>query len=152
MRHLFCLLTLAFAAALVGCGVPRSNVSGTVSYKGKPLTAGTIILMASDNKTHPVDIGPAGKYQAAGVARGKVRVAVIVEGQRIAPRPDPVKGRDPVGGKEAKADDAKGMARLKEAVSNLAPSPIPAHYADAGKSGLEFDLKDPEQDYSPDLK
>jgi hypothetical protein len=152
MRHLLCLLTLALAVALVGCGAPRSNVSGTVSYKGKALTAGTIILLAPDNKTHPADIGPDGKYQVAGVARGKVKVAVIVEGPRLPPRPDPVKSKDPVGGKEAKADDAKGMARLKEAVSSLPGSPIPAHYSDAARSGLEFELKDPEQTFSPDLK
>lgn len=152
MRHLLCLLSLALTLTLIGCGPARSNVSGTVRYKGKPLTSGTIIFLASDNKNHQADIGPDGKYKMTGVARGKVKVAVIVEPPRIAPRPDPVKTADPVGGKEAKADDAKGMARLKEAVSNLPPSPIPAHYGDAGKSGLEFDLQQPEQEYSPDLK
>lgn len=152
MRQLFGLMCLAGAVAILGCGPPRSNVSGTVSYKGKALTAGTIILLASDNKSHQADIGSDGKYQARGVARGKVKVAVIVEGPRVPPRPDPVKSKDPVGGKEAKADDAKGMARLKEAVTSLPGSPIPAHYADADKSGLEFELTDPEQTYSPDLK
>src|SRR5262245_13981334 len=111
MRRTVSFALLGLAVGVVGCGPPRSSVYGTVRYKGKALNAGTIILLAKDNQTHQGDIGPDGSYQVAGVARGAVRVSIVVEPPRPMPRPDPVKGADPVGGKEARSDDEGKLAR-----------------------------------------
>ena len=151
MRKILFLLILSAAVVATGCGPARSRVHGTVRYKGKPLTAGMITFLSPDNQNYRADIGPDGTYDITGVARGKVRVSITVEANRPMPRPDPVKGSDPVGGKEAKSDDEGKMARQ----TTMRPSAnllIPAMYADPSKSGLEFELKEADQEYSPDLK
>ena len=142
------LLALALVFVALGCGAPLSEIHGTVRHQGKPLASGTIILVASDNKTHPADIGKDGTYRVSGVARGPVRVSVIVEGARPKPRPDPKPG-DELGNKEARAEDDSKMGR--KPVAPLAPSPIAPKYSEAKSSGLRFTATDAVQEYSPDL-
>src|SRR2546430_2386810 len=78
----------------LGCGErPRSRVSGTVTYQGKPLAGAVVTFFGSDNQTYTADTKPDGAYEVAGVPRGPVRVAVQVPPARPKPRPDPVPGK-----------------------------------------------------------
>jgi hypothetical protein len=80
-------------------------------------------------------------------------VAVQVPPPRPKPRPDPdlQKDHDAFARGQAQADDAAKEARLPQA-----PPPagvrIPEHYGEPGRSGLSFDLRAPQQDYSIDLE
>ncbi|MFO0845949.1 MAG: hypothetical protein U0797_26805 [Gemmataceae bacterium] len=151
MRQFFGLLSLAGAVAVLGCGPARSNVSGTVSYKGKALTAGTIILLAPDNRSHQADIGPDGKYQVAGVARGKVKVAVIVGGPAAAAaaRPGQVEGpRRRQGGQGRRRRDGLAEGGGDEPARQPDPGPLRRRR----QVGAGVRMKDPEQTYPPDLK
>jgi hypothetical protein len=151
MRRIVLVALVVSVIAAAGCGPARSRVHGTVRYKGKPLNAGMITFLAPDNQNYRADIGPDGTYEVAGVARGKVRVSVLVEQPRPMPRPDPVKGADSFAGKEAKGDDEAKLSRQPTMRPSSAVQ-IPAMYGDPNSSGLSFDLKEPSQEFSPDLK
>lgn len=149
MRSILLLAALA-AACATGCTEQRSDIHGTVKHKGKPLKAGTIIIVAPDNQTHRAYLGPDGSYRITGVARGPVQVAVIVEGPRVPPRPEPKPGADPDAVAKAIAEDEARRANMKGAAP--AGPPIPPKYADAATSGLGFELKEADQEFSPDLQ
>lgn len=148
------LFAAAVAAAVVfpGCGgdVPRGRVHGTLKFQGKPLTGATVVFLASDNKTHVVDVKADGSYEVSGVARGPVKVSV----QPAAPR-SAVKGEfdRPLSSQAKGVDDEKAG---KEPVAPPAPKAgapaVGAQYADADKSGLTFELKEADQEWSVDLK
>jgi hypothetical protein len=64
------LLTLA-----VGCAA-KGDVSGKVSYQGKPLVFGTVQFEASDKTIKQANIKEDGTYSIAGVPVGEAKVAV----------------------------------------------------------------------------
>lgn len=152
MRALILAVGTAAAVVLAGCGGdgPRGTVHGTVKFQGKPLTGATVIFLASDNKTHVLNLSPDGAYTVTGVAYGPVKVSVQSEKERYA-----VKGQF-----DGPSSEAKGVKDEKAGVkSSSAPEPkakagpaIPAQYADASTSGLSFELKQADQEWSVDLK
>src|SRR5215467_3007456 len=69
-------VTMAFLTlAAVGCA-GRGDVSGKVSYKGKPLVFGTVQLEASDKTIKQANIEKDGSYSIPGVPVGEAKVAV----------------------------------------------------------------------------
>jgi hypothetical protein len=71
----------SFLAALLvgvgGCGTPRCDVSGKVTYQGKAVVCGTITFVGSDGMPIVVPIQSDGAYQAKQVPVGPVQVAVL---------------------------------------------------------------------------
>jgi hypothetical protein len=67
---------LLAALATAGCGKGRGQVSGTVSYLGRPLPDGTVLLLASDGQAYDAPIGPDGRFTITGVPPGEAKVAV----------------------------------------------------------------------------
>ena len=63
------------ASAAVGCA-GRGNVSGKVSYQGKPLVWGTVQFEGSDGVVKHGNIQPDGTYTVEGVATGPAKLAV----------------------------------------------------------------------------
>lgn len=152
MRAVILAAATAAAVVLAGCGgdVPRGTVHGTVTVQGKPPVGATVIFLGSDNKTHVADLKPDGSYSVSGVALGPVKVSVQQETARVA-----VKGQfDPPSSEAKGVKDEKAGTRSPSALEPKAKGgpPIPAHYADADKSGLTFELKGPDQEWSADLK
>lgn len=152
----FVLLAAAMAAAVVlsGCGgdVPRGRVHGTIKVNGKPLTGATVIFLATDNKTHVVDLRPDGTYEVSGVALGPVKVSVQQTAARSA-----VKGEFdpplPTSAAKGVADEKAGKSPTQAEAKGKAAGPrLSAHYADSEKSGLSFELKQTDQEWSVDLK
>lgn len=144
-------LLIGVLGLAVGCSgdVPRSTVTGTITYRGKPLRDAAVVFMASDNQTHALIIGTDGKYKVDGVARGKVRVVVQPEPESAASS-RPEKAPTP---RKGGADDAKDAARV---VAPPAPAlksgpPLNPKYAAPETSGLSFDLKEPTQQYDLDI-
>lgn len=60
---------LCWLVAVVGCGsgeIPRYHISGTVTYKGKPLSKGTITFVPTEQSVQPGFANIiAGKYDTA---------------------------------------------------------------------------------------
>lgn len=68
MRMLRCSLPLALAVAVLGCRdgkirLPTAPVSGSVTYKGKPLSTGRIIFFHSSGQMAGADIGADGAFK-----------------------------------------------------------------------------------------
>jgi hypothetical protein len=114
------------ALALCGCG-GRGEVSGTVRFNGKPLSAGRVTLV-SVNQPGVVaysSILADGSYKVAGCPAGPVKVAV----QTVVPRTS------------AGATGNKAAAGPK----------VPVRYADPSTSGLEYTVHRGQQPYDIDL-
>ena len=68
---------LVLAAAAGGCGKSTATLSGTVTYRGRPVTSGEVVFLAADGRTVAhAPIGPDGYYTVQGVPPGQARVAV----------------------------------------------------------------------------
>jgi hypothetical protein len=150
MRHIF-FAAMGFAViALTGCGdMPRSSIHGTVTFRGKPLSRATVIFLAKDNKTHVAKLKPDGTFAVSGVAQGLVKVSIQQDQPEVASKAPPGAASQKTG-----VSDEKASAR---------PTPPPSHvkgtiprlpelYADPEKSGLSFELTEPDQEWSIDLK
>ena len=152
MRFWMVLAVVFATLALCGCGsgnIPRSRVHGVVKYQGKPLADSTIIFIASDNKTHLSQLKADGSYDMVGVAQGPVKVSIQ---QTAQPEPDSSEQNSQAGmGKGDIGEKKDRIRRSKPSVTNSA-IPLPALYTDPEKSGLTFDLKEPDQEWSIDLK
>ena len=149
-------LFAAVALAGAGCGdYPRSRVHGKITFNGQPLTGGTVAFLGRDNMTYLADLGPDGTYAVDRVPRGEVRVTVQKPPPRPAPRPNPPAGW---AGDKAGADPTDDKAKASRLEAVAAPPPkssgpaLPAKYADPGQSGLVFELTEPDQEWSADLK
>jgi hypothetical protein len=149
-----CVLLIA-----AGCSAPKSHVFGTVKYHGKPVAGATIVLMSPDNSTSQGRIRADGSYEIQSVSRGQIQVAI----QADRPRPFAAARSNNRGEAiQAHGKSAKGKQDPEEeAKMALFGSPraidhglagFPAAYGDPNKSGLAFELKDPDQEYSVDLK
>ncbi|MBO0699966.1 MAG: hypothetical protein J2P46_16330, partial [Zavarzinella sp.] len=63
---------IAFVAVLAaGCG-STTTVSGTVTYKGAPLSGGSVTLVSGDGVAHSGAIQPNGTYTIPDVPTGPV--------------------------------------------------------------------------------
>jgi hypothetical protein len=140
------------AVSLCGCGdVPRGRIHGKVLYQGKPLTGATVVFMASDNRTHPVRLKADGTFEVAGVALGPVKVSFQQDLPSVAAKSQ----YDVPLSSEAKGVTDEKASRTRSATANVKGPPglqLPAQYADAEKSGLTFELNQPDQEWSADLK
>jgi hypothetical protein len=68
---------LTASLAIVGCGGGVGNVSGTVTYEGKPLKGGSVTLMKEGGATvFSGTIAEDGKYTVNGVQGGTYKVCV----------------------------------------------------------------------------
>src|SRR5439155_22358434 len=76
IRFCFCsALAMALLTLIVGCG-GKGDVTGQVSYKGKPLVCGTVQFEASDKTFKQGIINRDGSYVIEGVPVGEAKVAV----------------------------------------------------------------------------
>jgi hypothetical protein len=129
--HKAVLLLFGGLAALgaAGCGGGSREVSGTVSYRGRPLASGTVLLLAGDGRPYNGAIGPDGSFTIKDVPTGEARVAVT----SFAPA-DPE--RPSWAGAVLPAANGR-MATLTGIVST-----IPPRYGDLGQSGLAVTVEE----------
>jgi hypothetical protein len=81
------LFAALFAASAVGCGLARCDVSGKVTYRGKPVVCGCVVLVGVDGLPITANLEQDGSYAAKEVPVGKVQAAVYSL--------DPARARDP---------------------------------------------------------
>ncbi|HEY1186184.1 MAG TPA: hypothetical protein VGE74_00945 [Gemmata sp.] len=129
-------LLALLGAALVtatGCGPARTDVTGTVTYKGRPVVYGTVSVIGPDQVTYYGTIQENGTFSVQGVPVGPVKLGVF--------SPDPY-FEPPISAAE--------KARIAEArrASGATPPPLPlkppkgkwfrlpGKYADPLASGL----------------
>jgi hypothetical protein len=122
--------------AAVGCA-GRGDVSGKVSYKGKPLVFGTVQIEASDKTIKQANIETDGSYSIPGVPVGEAKVAVSSDNPKSSafmplqregmPPPEP----------------------LPEVVGWF---PIPVEYQDLSNPKLTYTVKRGKNTYDIELK
>jgi hypothetical protein len=130
MRHGrpgFVLAGLCAVGLLVGCSDgKRLTLEGNVSYKGEPVTAGTVRIHGPGEHLATAVIQPDGTFIVSDVPSGEVRVSVEED-------PTPAKLRRmagaPQGGNPIPGLPAAGKF-----------TPIPPKYRDPSTSGLVFTI------------
>jgi hypothetical protein len=109
---------------LAGCS-RNASVSGTVTYKGKPVNAGAVTFAFEDGKTYTAPIA-AGNYSLMGLPAGLARIGV-------ADGPHAIMG-----------------AKVKVVIKGGGPGSsdkIPDHYRDYSTSGLTYEVKPGSQEH-----
>jgi hypothetical protein len=111
-------------AGAAGCG-SRATVTGKVTYQGRPVVYGSVIVLSADKTARSGVIEPDGSYTVEGVAPGDVKVAVLSH--------DPAKGRSVLRGERTSHLGRKGAAAAKAAVKGWFP--LPRKFEDPETSG-----------------
>jgi hypothetical protein len=132
MWRLSALFALALASA--GCEPTKTTASGTVTFRDKPVTWGSIALVASDGVTYPGVLQADGSFRIPGVPVGPARVLVRnpdeppVVKRRVTQVPGPF------------ADDRK-VSPFLPAGPVEERAVIPEKYADPARSGLSVEVR-----------
>jgi len=125
---------------LLGCkgGKPNpAKVSGKVSYKGAPVTGGTVVFYSQDGSVHSCPLSPDGTYEGIQYPVGDYDVTV--ETESINPN---IKQMEYTGGRGApgKGSMKSPMPEGRQPVSTGVYVKIPAKYSKKGTSGLKAAL------------
>ena len=139
-------LCLLLASGCKSSRAPHSQVSGKVTYHGKPVSAGNITFNLKEGGTVGASLKADGSYSVSGLPAEEM--IVTVETESANPK-QPKAAYGPPGqkkGQEGGADmykkmmQAKGAAPADDAKESGAYVPIPKQYADKDKSPLRITL------------
>lgn len=74
---------ILFAVFTLGCGAKTVSSTGKVSYKGKPVTSGSLVFapVGTAGKPATCDIGADGTFSIDGVTAGKNKVSYSASGE-----------------------------------------------------------------------
>lgn len=137
-----------------GCGGGKGEVSGKVSYKGKPVLGGTVSFAPEKGGVMRSPIEEDGSFKISNIPPGKTKI--MVETESFRPLSANVGGRRG-GGSGVSADF------MKQNIEKMNPQgadpsrakryvPIPKDYGDPSKSTLTYDVKSGKQTHDIDLK
>ena len=132
--------------ALAGCGKGHGVVTGTVTFQGRPLVYGSVVILASDGIPRNAHILPGGSYTLPDVPCGDAKLAVH--------SPDPAQMDELL-----KAEKIKVQKGLSRSLDRKLPDidrakwfPIPPGYGDFEKSGLELSVQEGTNSFDLRLK
>jgi hypothetical protein len=126
----FAVLLVTSVCLVSGCGKPLGNVSGKVSYKGKPLEFGSVSIYAADGSSCGGEINADGTYLIKSVPVGKGKVVVTAQ--------DPKKIEE---NKRIVDEMRKGHTASGRPAVNANINILPKQYGDVATSGLTVDVK-----------
>jgi hypothetical protein len=130
---------------LAGCA-GKGDVSGTVSYKGKVLTSGSVTFQGPDGNLHISEILD-GQYSVTGVPTGTAKIGVTVLDESITEhfRKMSAFGRGQKGGDMPKGPPPK--------IPDLSTFYIvPQKFGDGNSSGLTFEVRSGPNTHDIDIK
>jgi hypothetical protein len=135
----------------LGCGSPKGDVSGKVTYQNKPLTGGTVTFFGAENRVvGSVPISDEGDYSMANVPVGPVKITVaappIIIGDTAGTPPPLSKGK---GGKRGSKNEAKKRTKMRESLPRVE---VPAKYKMPEQSGLTYTVEPGKQVHAIGLK
>jgi len=135
MPHFCRVLPAVALLALTGCG-GGSTLSGKVTYQGRPVVSGSVIVLNADGTAHSGVIHHDGSYAVEGVGRGPVRIGVL--------SPDPARAKS-ILKKEEPPPPADKPGAAKAGHPKTRPGtggwvPLPHALGDPEKSGVTCDV------------
>src|SRR5436305_5386198 len=135
MRRVLTCLPLILLTALSGCGGGTATLSGKVTYQGRTVTSGSVIVVHEDGTGRVGVIEPDGTYTVEGVKRGHVKIGVF--------SPDPAHARsvltpDANHAKAARTPTKGGRPAAKPKAAGWFP--LPHSLGDPDKSGLTCEV------------
>jgi hypothetical protein len=127
-----------FALVAAGCRGDQTSgtVTGTVRYKGEPLSGGKVTFFGTNDQVATAMIGADGSYKAQKVPLGTVVAAVSTPG--------------PMPGKEDAASNPM-MKRKKVAPPEKKSVVVPDKYSDPKKSGVTLTVTGGTQSFDINL-
>ena len=131
-------LVVAFGVVVCTAGgcASKGNVTGKVTHQGKPVTSGTVTMIASDKMPYPGMINADGSYSIANVPSGPVKVLVTsprpAGENRVAP---------PIGGGDTDISKGPDPAAVQAAPDGWFP--IPDKYGDPTTTTLTGTVRSP---------
>jgi hypothetical protein len=159
-----CSCLLAVALFVAGCGQkPTYTMSGTVSYKGKPVTGGLIFFFDAQGKSYPGSLNADGTYRTPGLEPGDYTVTVDNQNLKYMNPGDASKemiekfgggagGGQQGGGGAGGPEAQKWMEKMKGKQPNTGKDmPIPEKYKDAKTSGIKVKVEPGELEQQKDF-
>lgn len=159
LRPLLLLPVVAVLAA-AGCGgsntLAPASVSGSVNYKGKPVTGGQVLFYSGTNGTpYSATIAPDGTYSIADIPAGEL--VVCVDTESLSPEQKESAGKDAkrreamMGNRQPPAGrgGSGGGAAAAEAEGKYVK--LPAKYANPKTSPVTYTTKTGRQVYNIEL-
>ena len=70
-------LLLAAASFMAGCNSTNNTLTGKVTFRGKPVTYGSVLVLCADGSQRTGNIQPDGTYTVTDLPTGAVKLAVI---------------------------------------------------------------------------
>ena len=129
------ILSLFLGLPLLGCGPSVTEVSGTVTFKDRRLTSGSVIFVGQDGESSSSAIAEDGSYRIENAPLGPVRIAVASH-PRVPPGLMNSPGKAPASREDAKDSTVK----------------IPQRYDDHETSGLAYTVERGSHTFNIDLK
>jgi len=128
---------LVAVVGLTGCGGGKADVTGRVTFRGKPVVYGSIMMVAPDGTTV---VGPIrdGNYSISGIKTGEVMIGVISH--------DPTVAQKVHSARWAKVTRGIETAVPTVGVDKKKWFPLPRHLEEPETSGIRVVLKGSTQD------
>jgi hypothetical protein len=140
-----------FYAGWAGSGSATAEVSGRVTFEGKPVGFGTIVMVPERGSGVGTGTIKDGAYVIPTAPVGRVRISIV--GSKI---PFEQRPRAETKGEyfKRRGELADKAAAKGEPVPDDPPDPndLPGKYSNDQVSGLTFEVKPGKNTYSPDLK
>jgi hypothetical protein len=136
MTRLLTPAVVAAALALTGCGETTTDVTGKVTYKGKPVAYGTVAVLDGGPAPKTGHLQPDGTYRITGVKIGAFKAAVSSP-------PPPGSDAEKKSVDRRDADDERVRAPATAAPPEVLKAwvALPDRFGDPAKSGLTADVK-----------
>lgn len=144
VRSAAAFLLLVFPLVLVGCA-GKGEVSGKVTFAGKPLQFGSVQFQSADGLVVPGKIEPDGTYKVSGVPTGTARISVNSVDEEGA-----IAFNKAVSAGSKNVDPTKPGKMPKGRLEDF--NKIPGKFNEFSSSGLSYDVKSGQQVYDIELK
>ncbi|HEX3149040.1 MAG TPA: hypothetical protein VHR66_13245 [Gemmataceae bacterium] len=140
LRHISIRLFVgtALLALVAGCN-SQTSVSGKVTYKGTPVSTGSVTLVASNGQVYTGNLNSDGTFQISDVPTGEVQIGIVGANPGSGNKPPPARGgRGPAGvGRGGGEGNPEGRGAAEQGTGPV----IPAQYGDPRTSGLTGKVK-----------
>lgn len=140
MKRTYVLIFISGAMLLAGGCASKATITGTVTYKGKPIPSGSITFTPESGA--PLVNAPIrdGKYTAESVPTGDAKVSItsLYMNRSSSPMMDPNKRDKLAPPKDAPPEAQKAYQRTPEFKPGLK---IPEKYTDPEQSGLSYTVQ-----------